>query len=183
MDRRDFPAVRARGVTLIELLSALTIMAILTTLAVPSMAEMRMNAERTAAVNGFFHALFLARSEAIKRGSVVSLCKSADGVTCLGTHGRWSQGWIVFENLDRDEPAQRDAAEPLLAVYSGWEAGSIESNRQSYSFRAHTQAVVNGTVIFCDSRGSAEARAIIISHTGRPRIARRDGSNRPLACT
>jgi hypothetical protein len=44
------------------------------------------------------------------------------------------------------------------------------------------QAVVNGTIVFCDARGSAHARAIIISHTGRPRVAQRDADGKPLRC-
>jgi len=41
---------------------------------------------------------------------------------------------------------------------------------------------VNGTLVFCDPRGSSSARAIVISHTGRPRVSRRDSSNKPLKC-
>jgi hypothetical protein len=89
---------------------------------------------------------------------------------------------MVFVNADRDETPVRDEGEPVLQVYQGWPRGHIWSNRVAYSFRPYVQGVVNGTIVFCDSRGSAEARAIIISHTGRPRISRRDASNRPLRC-
>ena len=47
---------------------------------------------------------------------------------------------------------------------------------------SRTQGVVNGTLVFCDPRGSAHARAIIISHTGRPRVARLDADGKPLRC-
>jgi type IV fimbrial biogenesis protein FimT len=171
----------AGGVTLIELLAAISVMAILGTLAAPSFRNFTLNSERTTAVNSFFHALFLARSEAIKRGKVVTVCKSADGATCL-EHGEWTSGWIVFVNADRNETPVRDESEPVLQVYRGWPRGHIWSNRPAYSFRPYVQGVVNGTIVFCDSRGSAEARAIIISHTGRPRVSRRDASNRPLRC-
>jgi hypothetical protein len=37
--------------------------------------------------------------------------------------------------------------------------------------------------VFCDAGGKpSDARAIIISHTGRPRIAARDASNKALQC-
>lgn len=171
-----------RGVTLIELLVALAIVAILGAIAAPTFRDLALNSARTATVNDFFHALFLARSEAIKRGQIVSLCPSADGQSCAKQQGAWTQGWIVFVNKDRDEPVVRDEDEPLLAVYRPRENISIESNRASYSFRPHVQAVVNGTIVFCDPRGSAHARAIIISHTGRPRVAQRDSSGKPLKC-
>jgi type IV fimbrial biogenesis protein FimT len=173
---------RSQGVTLIELIATISIIAILSSIAAPSFIGLRSDAERTTTVNDFLHALFLARSESIKRGQVVSICKSADGSTCAGNGANWNDGWIVFANSDRDDLPVRDPEEPVLLVNSGWQAGSIASNRQAYSFRPYQQAVVNGTIVFCDRRGSAHARAIIISHTGRPRVAQRDSSNRPLRC-
>lgn len=172
----------SHGVTVLELMIAMAILAIVSTLAVPGFISLHRNAERSAAVNSFIHALYLARSEAIKRGAVVSLCKSIDGQTCLNRSPEWSAGWMVFVNLDRDDPPGRDADEPVLAVYQGWPGWNITANRHAWSFRPYAQAVVNGTLLFCDSRGSAQARAIIISHTGRPRVAQRDASNKPLRC-
>ena len=172
----------ARGVTLVELATSLAIIAILATVAVPGFNALRYSSERAAAVNSFVHAIYLARSEAIKRGQVVTLCKSVDGQTCADRAAEWRSGWIVFVNNDRDDPPQRASGEPLLQAYAGWPGGHIVSNREAYSFRAYTQAVVNGTVVFCDPRGSAQARAVIISHTGRPRVAQRDASNKPLRC-
>lgn len=171
-----------RGVTLIELLTALALVAILGAVAVPTFQHVRYNAQRTAAVNDFFHALFLARSEAILRGRVVSVCRSVDRQTCAPQTVAWSEGWIVFVNDDRDEPAVRDPEEELLHVYDGWREGSITSNRVTYSFRPLAQGVVNGTIVFCDPRGAEHARAIIISHTGRPRVSRTDSSGKPLKC-
>jgi type IV fimbrial biogenesis protein FimT len=133
-------------------------------------------------VNGFLHSLFLARSEAIKRGHIVSVCRSSDGRNCESRSGDWRGGWIVFANRDRDDPPERDSGEDLIASSGGWPDGSITSNRGAYSFRPTTQGVVNGTIVFCDSRGSAYARAIIISHTGRPRVAQRDSEGKPLRC-
>jgi len=173
--------MRPRGFTLYELLFTLAIAGILLSLAAPSFAELQRNAQRTTTVNEFFHAVFLARSEAIKRGGVVSICKSSNGRTCEHS-GQWANGWIVFTNLDRDEPPQVDANETILRVYPGWRHGTVNSNRASFSFRPTSQGLVNGTIVFCDERGSREARAIIISHTGRPRVSKRDSENKPLKC-
>ena len=171
-----------KGLTLVELVCTMAVVAILGTVAVPSLRAFLQNAERAATVNSFFHALFLARSEAIKRGEVVSLCRSADGQRCATRSAQWTDGWIVFANRDRDDPAERDAGEQVLAVHEGWDGGFISSNRLTYSFRPHTQGVVNGTILFCDPRGPSESRAIIISHTGRPRVSRTDASGKALNC-
>jgi type IV fimbrial biogenesis protein FimT len=173
---------QAKGITLIEVIFTIALIAILGTLAVPALSDLKLNAERTTAVNSFFHSLFLARSESIKRGEVVSLCRSMDGNVCSTRTSEWAAGWIVFVNSDREEPAERDPSEPVLAVYGTWRNGTITSNRPTYSFRPGVQGVVNGTIVFCDPRGAEHARAIIINHVGRPRVAQRDASGRLLRC-
>ncbi|MGD9842636.1 MAG: GspH/FimT family pseudopilin [Steroidobacteraceae bacterium] len=173
---------RHQGFTLIELMITISITAVLLSMAVPSFTTMRQNSIRRSALNDYWHAIFLARNEAIKRNSVVVLCKSDDGQTCQPTATDWSRGWLVFDNLDHDEPAQRDDDEPVLKIYPANPKIDISSNRVNFSFRPVAQGAVNGTIVFCDSRGSTEARAIIISHTGRPRQSNRDASNRALTC-
>ncbi len=181
MHRKAGPRT-CRGLTLVELMVTIALVAIVGTIAAPSFLDLRLNAARSASVNDFFHALFLARAEAIKRGHIVSLCRSADGRSCASQDAPWTVGWMVFVNEDRDEPAERDSNEAIVAVYGPRDNMSISSNRATYSFRPHTQGVVNGTIVFCDRRGSEHARAIIISHTGRPRVATRDASGRALKC-
>ncbi|MGE0115034.1 MAG: GspH/FimT family pseudopilin [Steroidobacteraceae bacterium] len=170
------------GLTLIELSISLAAVAILAVVATPSFSEMQKNALRRQSMNNFWHAIFLARNEAIKRNSVVALCKSVTGRRCDNNSSNWADGWIVFENLDRDEPAQVDNGEPILRIYNATEQIAVTSNRETFSFRPVTQNSANGTIVFCDSRGNGAARAIIISHTGRPRQSSKDASNQPLDC-
>jgi type IV fimbrial biogenesis protein FimT len=174
---------RVPGATLIELIFALSIAAILVAMAVPNLAHFKRSAARTTAVNDFIHSIFLARSKAVLTNGVVSICRSTDGVTCTTASSNWEEGWIVFQNTDRDQPANRDAGEAILYRNAGWRGGRITSNRAAFSFRPTSQADVNGTIVFCDKQGNAsDARAIIISHTGRPRVAKRDASNHALIC-
>jgi type IV fimbrial biogenesis protein FimT len=173
---------RHRGVTLPELVFAMAIVAGLLGWGVPSFRELQRNAERTREVNQLVQAVYLARSEAIKRNGVVSLCPSADGTWCAPAGSPWQRGWMVFVNSDRDSPAVRDAGEDVLRVYAPWERGAVTANRTTLSFRPFGQVAVTATFTFCDDRGPAAARAVIVSQTGRPRVSDRNASGRPLDC-
>ena len=73
---------RRRGHTLPELVFTMAIVVGLLGWGIPSFQDLRRDAARTREVNQMVHAIHLARSEAIKRNGVVSLCPSADGSTC-----------------------------------------------------------------------------------------------------
>jgi type IV fimbrial biogenesis protein FimT len=173
---------RHRGITLPELVFSLAIVAGLLGWGVPSFREFRLNAARTREVNQFIQAVYFARSEAIKRNGVVSLCPSQDSEHCAPTGTPWQTGWIVFVNLDRDSPAVRDDGEELLRVYAPWHDGTVNANRKTLTFRPFGQMGVTATFAFCDQRGSRAARAVIISQTGRPRVSDRSASGKPLSC-
>ncbi len=173
---------RPRGFTLPELVFTLAIVAGLLGFGVPALRDLQRNAARTREVNQFIQAVYLARSEAIKRNGVVSLCPSADGEHCAAAGTPWHAGWIVFVNLDRDSPAVRDDDEELLRVYAPWSGGSVNANRGTLSFRPFGQMGVTATVTFCDDRGPPAARAVIIRQTGRPRVSDRDSGGRALNC-
>jgi len=173
---------RHRGWTLFELLATLAVLLCLSAWAVPAFDGWVLDARRTADVNGFVLAIQLARSEAAKRGRPVVLCNSADATFCAGPSDTYDRGWIVFVNEDDLRPPQRSGREPLLYAHVPALEGSIIGNRELFEFRPFGRRSTNGTVTFCDRRGAAAARAVIVSYTGRPRIAARGPGNRPLAC-
>ncbi len=174
--------VGERGYTLIELMFGVAILAGLLAWSVPTFGDLRRNAARTTEVNEFVQAVYLARSEAIKRNGVVSLCPSRDSQACDAAGAPWHAGWIVFVNTDRDTPAVRDGSEPLLRTHAPWVTGRIFANRATLSFRPYGQAGVTATLTFCDDRGARAARAVIISQTGRPRVTGRNASGGALSC-
>jgi type IV fimbrial biogenesis protein FimT len=173
---------RHRGITLPELVFAMAIVAGLLGWGVPSFRDLQRNVERTREVNQLVQAVYLARSEAIKRNGVVSLCPSDGNGHCAPTGAPWQRGWIVFVNRDRDSPAVRDAGEDLLRIYAPWDRGAVTANRATLSFRPFGQVGVTATFTFCDDRGPPAARAVIVSQAGRPRVSDRNASGRPLAC-
>lgn len=173
--------LQSRGFSLLELFLSVSILAILGGLAAPAFNGMWLDAKRTTAVNAFIHSVFLARSTAVQTGQTVTICRSTDAQTCSHQLERWETGWIVFVDSDDDQPPARDPSERVIDVFQAG-GGHITSNRTSYSFRPHVHRVVNGAMMFCDRRGSSQARAVIINSAGRPRVSSRDSNDRPLRC-
>ena len=170
-----------RGLTLWELLCALAIAAVVLTAGVPPLRTLLLDAQLTADVNGFILAVQLARSEAAKRGRPVMVCKTDDTHRCGDADLPADAGWMVYVNLDDRYPPRRSATEPLLYVHRRELEGTVVSNRPYYEFRPGRRST-NGTTVFCDRRGAAAAKAVIVSYTGRPRVARVDADRRPLRC-
>lgn len=157
------------GLTLIELLAAIAIVAVLAGLAVPALDGMLLNASRTATMDGLVRGAWLARTEALRRGRPVLLCPAAG---CSADPSAWSAGWIV---TPADEPGHRLRHGPGVPA----PRAQLLSNRSAFSFEPHDRRSTNGTLAWCDGRGRDAARAVVISPTGRPRLERGPGS---LAC-
>lgn len=176
--RRHSTHSRSRGFTLVEMLAVLCIAAVLLAMAVPLGRNFGLSSSLSAFSHAFLSHLHLARSEAIKRGSPVVLCKSADGNSCASTGG-WEQGWIVFHDgngnglRDHGEQViQKLEALPLgLRLQGNLNVARYVSFAPSGGTRAATGAFQAGTVTLC--RASAEpteARQVILNAVGRPRL-------------
>ena len=104
------------GFTLIELIVTLALAVIVLTFGVPAFQGIIRNNRLATVINEFIGALNLTRSEAIKRGVRVTLCKSNDGANCASSGG-YEQGWIVF--IDPNGNAAVDTGEPIIRVFEG----------------------------------------------------------------
>ncbi len=172
---RDYMSPGSQGFTLIELIITLSIAAILVTMAVPSFSTIIKDNRQITQANDVITTLTFARSEAIKRGARVVVCKSSNGASCV-TSGGWDQGWITF--VDANNDAAVTLGEELLRVHGSLATGTTlkgdanVSNYISYVARGNSQlitgAIQPGILVECDDRGfGAKAQAITISATGR----------------
>jgi len=169
------------GYSLYELLMTLGIAAVIVSLGVPSLghllADKRLRVESAA----LFHAIHLARQESIVRRRVVTICPSRDATYC-DSDGDWSRGWIIFANKGWANQGIRDEGETLIRHHRVGVNARIRSNRKVFSFRSTHLRATNGTLIICDRTNRAQPRAVIISYTGRPRVARQNTRGKAYAC-
>lgn len=179
----DIPTfLRQRGFTLLELMSSISIAAVLTTTAIPAFNGLVQRNRISTEINTFVSHLHYARSEAVKRGSRVVICRSADGLGCGLTEG-WHKGWITF--VDTNANREFDAGESLLRVETGEENGveitSGQRRRVVYQSTGFSPGT-NGTYIFCDPEHPEWAKAVILSNSGRTRLSETAPDGSALAC-
>ncbi len=170
------------GFSLVELMITLVVAAIILSQAVPAFMTMLQNNRISTQVNDYVTALNISRSEAVKRGSRITICKSANNTGCT-TGGGWQQGWIVF--IDTNNDASVGAGEEILRTHGPLNstitlvgAGNV-ANYISFVGTGYSQLIgggaQNGTLVMCDGRGfGSSARAIVLSASGATRTAAAD---------
>ena len=173
---------RIAGFTLLELIVTLALAAIIITVAVPAFQETMRRNRRATQANDLVSALSLARSEAIKRGEMVTICRSSDQTDCTAG-ANWEDGWLVF--VDSNTAAGDaigtldDSEEPALRVYAGLSGDNtlrVNGNFQNYlsylpnGLSRGSTALPTGTFRLCDDQGAADARYIEINSTGRVQV-------------
>ncbi|HYC42398.1 MAG TPA: GspH/FimT family pseudopilin [Noviherbaspirillum sp.] len=152
---------REAGVTLIELMVTLSIMAILLGIAMPSIDSAMVGSKVNSYANSLVASSNAARSEAIKRNTAVTMCVSADGASC--SSGGWEQGWIVLAGTD--VIVRQEAASNGFRL-----TGTVSS----ISFQPTGVGATQTTITVCRATPTAGAqeRVVSISATGRASTAR-----------
>lgn len=164
------------GFTLIELMIVCVIVAILLIWGIPSFSDMLRNQQRDAALFDLVSDLNLARSESLKRGTSVTLCKSSSSTTCGTGSTGYEIGWIVFTDpQSTGTQGTVDTGETILRSHPA-PAGTLtirgNNNVQNpVTFNPNLRVSTNGTLVVCDTRGASYARAVVIDGVGRVRTA------------
>lgn len=190
------PVMKANnaGFTLLEVMVAITVLAILLGVGVPGFRDFVRNSRMTAATNDIVTDFSIARSEAVKRRVPVTLCKSQNLTACDADATGAFRTWIMF--VDDADPAVAagndgngvvDAGEVILRQRTISDTITVTTNanarRTTFLPTGYPNAAAGGNVTdfrLCDDRGnetsvggSSAARAVQILPTGRP-VAVRD---------
>jgi type IV fimbrial biogenesis protein FimT len=178
-----------RGFTLYELLITLLVVGIVLTVGIPSFRDFTQNSRITGTANDLHSSFLLARSEAARSKSPITICASADpfgAALCDGA--AFDGGWIVFVDLNGD--IQRaGAGENVLRAHPPVDAAiNISTNAAADYFGFAPTGLGRGdvgglpavqTAVICDTRGNiraaggmSAARFLVVTPIGRATVLR-----------
>lgn len=156
---------RQTGLTLVELMVAISVLAISLSIGLPAFAA-QLEARRLAAAQTLLQAdLAFARQQALEGNRAV----------IVGAAAGWQNGWRVFVDMDGD--GLFGSADLLLRSQSA-QPVSISGNSQVSSYVRYNglgeSQLLNGgfqagTLLFCSQQGSVAGRSLVINRSGRVR--------------
>lgn len=168
---------KLRGFTLVELMVTVAVAAVLFAVAAPQVRAFISAYRLRTATNELAASLAYARSESIKRGWSVTLCKSANAAaaqpscSAAGTT-TWQQGWLIFVDYNDDRALSTAAPvdELLRVVVPQASDMNITTTNGAYVAYKSTGAAIAGSanqapgnfVICLDG----ESRTVELSATG-----------------
>lgn len=186
------------GFTLYELLITVVIVGIVLSLGIANMSDFTRNGRMTATANDLHAAFHLARSEAARAKTFITICASASAMTAApDCGGNWSEGFIVFADRNGDLSVDPGApGDAILRRHGPVAAGvnlTFANNASYFRFAASGQgSEVAGQpavsqVLMCDERGNvpgasgwSTARAFVVTPLGRGAILKEENQIQDL---
>lgn len=180
---------RTSGFTLYELLITVLIVGVILAVGVPNLRQFTQNNRMTATANDLLSAFHLARTEASRAKSNITICASANSMEpAADCGGTWDQGFIVFIDTNGDL-ARSGAGETILRAQPAATNGvafvvADDARYFSYAPTGLGRQNVGGApaisqVVLCDDRGnitaaggSSAARLLIATPLGRATVLR-----------
>lgn len=161
---------RQNGVTIIEVLIALAVLAVASGYVLPSFQALIKRVEATTSINWLVTHIHYARQTAITAGTTVTLCPSIDGEGC---NGRWHDGMLIFTDANRN--AKIDSQDAVLKWSQSSTTGTIKwrsfRNRQYLQMTSDGMTnYQNGNFVYCSKDQDPRfSRQIVINMQGRVR--------------
>lgn len=156
------------GLTMIELLIGIAVLAIALGIALPNFASVLHKNRINSAASNLYASLNLARSEAVKQRCAARVCPSSDGSACRND-GDWSDGWLVF--VDSDADGVPDATEIIRLTESVHPSVLMQADN---TIEDHVQFNATGDAFgsagqfrICHSNSAVKSKALSVSAVGR----------------
>ena len=177
------------GFTLYELMVTLLIVGVVLSFGIPNMSAYTQNSRMTSTANDLHASFQLARSEASRAKTNITICASANSMAAdANCGGTWDQGYIVFIDNDGDL-LRAGATETILRAHPAIATGVTlaTANDATYFSFASTglgRGNIGGNiavtqVVMCDERGNvtgaggnSAARLFVSTPLGRATIVR-----------
>jgi type IV fimbrial biogenesis protein FimT len=159
------PIPRSRGFTLIELMVTLAVAAVLIGLAVPAFNDLVRQRAMVSRINDLVLAVSYARSEAVRRGALVSVQAVDDG----DDDNEWGAGYcvVVGDPGNCDEPVLRSFAAIDDATLDGV-AGLDGIGTISFNGRGIPTIAAAGAIELCSTDETVNpGRILNLTRTGR----------------
>jgi type IV fimbrial biogenesis protein FimT len=170
--------MRFHGITVLELLIALTAVAFVILITVPgsSMVLEKYRMKKTS--DNLVNSINTARYEALRRHSTVRICPSSNGKFCR-RDGDWNQGWLVFSDGNGDRIAQEiellesfDKPNEHIRIFAD---GAVKSSASfNVSGLERNNEAVNGSFVLCYLGSNAQAKDLFVNEDGWVEISRND---------
>jgi type IV fimbrial biogenesis protein FimT len=174
---------QARGFSLVEMLVAVSLLAVLAGLALPALQDLRERNRVAASTNLLLAHIQLARLRAVLDASDVVICPTVDGAACVNDSQAWSQGWLLFKDRDPHQPPQYDPGEDSLLLVHRNDPGWAQVRGSPAFIRYYPSGyATNRTLTLCALDAPRHARAIIISIAGRARVSHTAPNGSTLEC-
>ncbi len=153
-----------RGVTLLELMTALAVAAILVSVGTPALRDMTIRQRISGAAQDLHIDLALARNEAVTRATNVTVCPSADLIGC--SNNGWGNGRLIF--VDQNANGSIDAGEVVVKQSAALAGGLTATPAPGFvTFNSRGQAAP-ATIGICES--AYVGRNIDIKSTGHASV-------------
>jgi type IV fimbrial biogenesis protein FimT len=164
---------KSMGLSLLELLIVVLVLSALLGISLPNLSILMQKTQGELTLRKLANAIQFAKSSAITKNSIVTLCRSRDGIEC---GGEWRNGVLIFTDTNADREIN---GEDLLLRYITFPNAVGSINFRAFQNKQYLQLTSlgftrnqNGNFTYCPDSGIATlASQLIINRTARVRFA------------